>query len=1628
MHDYKHKYGTLSGGSALSKSMKYAETWLYGSMAARPSTTRPSLFMYPEMSPPAGYALVMCACADFLSGTTRGKKSAAVCKKCGGSRKTSWDASPTQVRGFGTVRLSQPKSRPELPRLDDLKDPYDMMRKSRLATVSSLRPPPDGRSRAKSSSPRGRRRRSKSPPRHRSPDSRFLTNGVCNESARKSILECDVNPYELISQYLKNDPIDPRLSVEEDEFSDNLSDNALDDYAYTRRTKREDKRTTKKAATVGSTNKKGFLDALRSKWDDQVRVVDPVPGGVSIGGQRIKLFNNNEPIPIVTNSNEFVSDSDDTEEEIYDVEKHKAWFSDRSDSKPTGSQTPKTTNSPKRPPRKLKTSLEPVNKIDTPKTTNETGKNRVNFALDVPNQTSRRSNSLTSSASLEIKSILKKPNSTLNLADTLKSASPNKLVTSTPRRDSSSESGTRSVTPNVGKNFRLPSFKDYKQQQQNRKKKQVQFRVSEEGESADSGESSAVDGENNVSNGVESNPDIVITDPESSEVLRLKFFGDNQEDTEAVNKALPDPRNNLLDSTANSAEDHDGAKNSSLQRSLSDRTSPGAEPGCKFNDTMRLRLRTGRRDTRDTFTEGRKSERRVLSPGRPRPKEPPPPPPPPAETEDNSSVPPPPPPPPRQIFPFTKEEIEKINQKRPKSEIRPRSSSNSPVRQSETSPSGVLPRRTSLTFPITLVGAREGEEGPLWHRDSSVVDNTVDTILMPLEEDVPTMETLSSVTEVYEALELNSKLREDSERIMFKGESVKLHVPPAEPATVEKDESQNCTIVTVSSTTQKLSVTSAKSLPNRRTSIMITGNQNDQNNLNVSKTSVRIGDSPSINPGSNKVTINVGGFDYQNSKNKTAKSNTQIEIKNDFKSNITIGPSENKSRTLLILDSSSNNAITKETVTKSKEDNVKDIVIDIVAQEEINNLIRNKIDPVEAARKNIVPHFCGKAQEDVRGKDTPENKAEDVLEKDNECCNTLNTQSSIESETLDDDVFATKDDNSDDNSDCYVCAKKLKAKQKQDDEEIRVGLEFDSDENHYEIIRDPIYEEISDTPPPLPLSPPPASVDIDDSIPTRSIFEGASKYDILNYLETAKERGIVIESEDDSEVRSPEHSRISSLDLSSRISQLSNASDSSEDSCNLIISPPDTASITSDKVRKSSVEIERNDSGVGSETSKCSRSRWQHVPATHHHGCEDCDQPVETQVTDSGLMFAPLVCRKCAKRRAERREIITEIVETEEKYGRDLRIILDEFYRPMLVAGLLTPDQLSAIFLNVEELLENNASLAEKLRDALEIALDQGDEDFLTVNIGSIFLDAAPMLHAFESYCTRQGAASLLLANLEKEKELLRIFLRVSQMENSVLRRMNLNSFLMVPVQRVTKYPLLLARLYRVTPTHLKSREALRLAQNKIELHLEHINSLAKDISTTRLWRRISIINGRRSSSETDMVNIKLRKVAVDVLEWNHDEVRFAMEGKLLFTQPTDNNWRRGRTIKLSPINAMLVTLGKPTEDYQPDSDELLAFPRKNGIRDATLLLLKEKSGRYGLLREPLFLDRCIICCEADVEDYFEVQELATKDTYLFKAEDGDQTKRWFRQLQYHAQGLGAWRKRRNALANIMINGMQLRT
>lgn len=54
---------------------------------------------------------------------------------------------------------------------------------------------------------------------------------------------------------------------------------------------------------------------------------------------------------------------------------------------------------------------------------------------------------------------------------------------------------------------------------------------------------------------------------------------------------------------------------------------------------------------------------------------------------------------------------------------------------------------------------------------------------------------------------------------------------------------------------------------------------------------------------------------------------------------------------------------------------------------------------------------------------------------------------------------------------------------------------------------------------------------------------------------------------------------------------------------------------------------------------------------------------------------------------------------------------------------------------------------------------------------------------------------------------------------------------LKVPVQRVTKYPLLLARLLKATPSVRpdiqEAKKRLKQAQTNIELHLEHMNAVS---------------------------------------------------------------------------------------------------------------------------------------------------------------------------------------------------------
>ncbi|XP_022051556.2 uncharacterized protein si:dkey-91i10.2 [Acanthochromis polyacanthus] len=463
--------------------------------------------------------------------------------------------------------------------------------------------------------------------------------------------------------------------------------------------------------------------------------------------------------------------------------------------------------------------------------------------------------------------------------------------------------------------------------------------------------------------------------------------------------------------------------------------------------------------------------------------------------------------------------------------------------------------------------------------------------------------------------------------------------------------------------------------------------------------------------------------------------------------------------------------------------------------------------------------------------------------------------------------------------------------------------------------------------------------------------------------------------------------------------------------------------------RSRGAEVERVDSGIGPGLSRT----WKRPSASlraweAQRPCPDCGLRDGASKERGERM-----CERCSKLRTERKEAILEFLNTESSYGEDLRIIKEEFYCPMQSAGLLTAEQLLVVFGNVQELIDVNDRFTEHLQDSIDQAFDQGDEDLLTVYIGEIFLEFVNMLPAFQTYCLQQSTSVNMLNTLEKEKELLRIFLDVSQNDNTALRRMNLRSFLMAPLQRVTKYPLLLSRIIKVTPECHPDYSRLREAKSRVESHLEHINMKTKQEGNGVSW---SLRSFRRDSRKNrEVINIEMREVSMKTVGWARENTRFVMEGPLQLSQPADGQWvkKGSKALKFQNVQSLLmVRTQRSSEAPTQGTDSAARGDQVEGggesIRDGVLVLIKDKSsGKFAVLREPIRLGNCVVSTDPDSEDTFEVLDIR-RESFVFRASDKSRTQQWFHQIKRYARDLGTWRKRRNALPNIMINTNQTRS
>jgi hypothetical protein len=91
--------------------------------------------------------------------------------------------------------------------------------------------------------------------------------------------------------------------------------------------------------------------------------------------------------------------------------------------------------------------------------------------------------------------------------------------------------------------------------------------------------------------------------------------------------------------------------------------------------------------------------------------------------------------------------------------------------------------------------------------------------------------------------------------------------------------------------------------------------------------------------------------------------------------------------------------------------------------------------------------------------------------------------------------------------------------------------------------------------------------------------------------------------------------------------------------------------------------------------------------------------------------------------------------------------------------------------------------------------------------------------------------------------------------------------------------------------------------------------------------------------------------MALEALGWSREETRFPLEGRILFTQPNDANWKKVWTVKMTSIQALLCVHSLEELPEVTSNKELIFPPDTATIKDASLIMVREKNSRFSLVR-----------------------------------------------------------------------------
>ncbi|XP_045472036.1 protein still life, isoform SIF type 1 isoform X1 [Harmonia axyridis] len=232
-----------------------------------------------------------------------------------------------------------------------------------------------------------------------------------------------------------------------------------------------------------------------------------------------------------------------------------------------------------------------------------------------------------------------------------------------------------------------------------------------------------------------------------------------------------------------------------------------------------------------------------------------------------------------------------------------------------------------------------------------------------------------------------------------------------------------------------------------------------------------------------------------------------------------------------------------------------------------------------------------------------------------------------------------------------------------------------------------------------------------------------------------------------------------------------------------------------------------------------------------------CRSPIETRKsspTGSVLSSTSTTMFSSSKQLSDSeklRKVILELVDTERAYVKDLNNLLEDYLLPLKKETFLSSAEINALFGNIHEIVTFQRQFLLNLEDALELESDFHKFEYLSLfknilfSIGNAFLYYVNHFKLYSSFCASHSKAQKVL-HPNEGNQALQEFLAARNPKQQ--HSSTLESYLIKPIQRILRYPLLLQQLRNLTDANTDEHQHLLEALKGMEKVAEHINEMQR--------------------------------------------------------------------------------------------------------------------------------------------------------------------------------------------------------